>query len=632
MDVAPENAWLRDAIRLAFKASAEYHNFDENKGPPEQRDPRLRKLVEGVLWTKTFIITYHFVILGFIFIYSISHWVENAIRWKNRKAATKLAKTESGECDGDAVITYAGPDSEASSSGSSTLGSNTTLVQKGAVETTSLLHEGHQLRPLTPHRSLLSRARACLTYQPRPLPLIHKVLPCNGTSLAILIFIGLQIFYTLYHINFTWFELFVLADRCGLVFAVNLPILYLFAAKTQPLRWLTGYSYESLNIFHRRLGEVLCFEALLHTLGMIGVWFTIFRPSGLSLVPFMLEKVCLLGLGTFICYELLYLTSLGSFRESFYELFLGLHVVLQAGALVFLFFHHPAARPYVSIASAIFIIDRLVYRLVLKSSTVMAHGEVLEDGQTLRLSTDLTIKYPNFFKVLFGNSIINGWQATDHVFVSVSALGKTHLVQAHPFTIASAAPQDGSPVARLELLIRARDGFSKALLEEVLQRRSLKLRLDGPYGSSHARDLLSSSDVAILIAGGSGIAVCWPLVHFLLSLASFDAEQAGGSKRRAIVLIWVIHKTAHLSWIGRTGLQEVEHKGVETIIPQATEEVGRPDLEGIIDGIVAFAGLGKKISIVGSGPDSMGRAIRNTSARLVGDGRKISVTIEKFGW
>jgi hypothetical protein len=45
----------------------------------------------------------------------------------------------------------------------------------------------------------------------------------------------------------------VFADRCGLVFA-NLPLLYLLAAKTQLHRLLTGYSYESLNIVHRRLG------------------------------------------------------------------------------------------------------------------------------------------------------------------------------------------------------------------------------------------------------------------------------------------------------------------------------------------------------------------------------------------
>ena len=41
---------------------------------------------------------------------------------------------------------------------------------------------------------------------------------------------------------------------------------------------------------------------------------------------------------------------------------------------------------------------------------------------------------------------------------------------------------------------------------------------------------------------------------------------------------------------------------------------------------------GKKIRVVASGPDSMGRLVRNTFAGLVRDGRDVDVAIEKFGW
>jgi hypothetical protein len=43
-------------------------------------------------------------------------------------------------------------------------------------------------------------------------------------------------------------------------------------------------------------------------------------------------------------------------------------------------------------------------------------------------------------------------------------------------------------------------------------------------------------------------------------------------------------------------------------------------------------GTGKSVAVVGSGLDSLGRAVRNTCAELARDGWNIGVTIEKFGW
>jgi len=40
----------------------------------------------------------------------------------------------------------------------------------------------------------------------------------------------------------------------------------------------------------------------------------------------------------------------------------------------------------------------------------------------------------------------------------------------------------------------------------------------------------------------------------------------------------------------------------------------------------------KKMRVVASGPDSMGRLVRNTCSGMVREGRNVDVTIEKFGW
>lgn len=110
-------------------------------------------------------------------------------------------------------------------------------------------------------------------YQPRPIPIVNKTLPENLTSLLVLLLLALNIFYAVFKIEWQLGLMFVFSDRTALLFAANLPWLYLIGAKNQPLRLLTGYSYEHLNILHRRLGEWMCFLAVLHTGSMFTVWY-----------------------------------------------------------------------------------------------------------------------------------------------------------------------------------------------------------------------------------------------------------------------------------------------------------------------------------------------------------------------
>lgn len=614
-------SWFRDTIQVAHATTA------DEPGLPQQ-DPRFRKLVEGIQYSSRLILTYHLIVITFILLASILHWSQHVLRWRKRRGAIYDRNAE--RTDGKKVA-VAHVD-EISSGSSSTTGAISSPPHEQPMETTHLLHGGLQAVALYPKRTLFSPAKAFLMYQTRPIPFLNKTLPSNGLTALLLAFLALCSFFTFFHINFNIFELFVWADRCGLVFAANLPLLYILAAKTQPLRILTGYSYESLNIWHRRLGEVLCLEALLHTLGMFGVWYTLLRPATFTFLQFLLNRVVVLGLLALIAYELLYFTSLGSFRQRWYELFLGTHVILQILALGFVFFHHPRSRIYVGLALAIFLVDRLVYRLALKSTTVQATIRIMEDGDTVKLSTQIYVR-PSL-STLMGKSISAGWSATDHVFVTIPSLGRKHGLQAHPFTIASPAPTATHEEAPLDLIIRAQDGFSADLLSKARTHKNFNVRLDGPYGSSHAMSLLQDADLAIVVAGGSGIAVAWPILNHLLHVShSNDTERAiRSSNRQEIVFIWVIRQENHTSWIGEQALEDIKMRGVRVVIPGATEVVGRPDLKATLEDIVKKTGIAGRIGVVASGPDDLGRTVRNTCADLTWKGMDVGVTIEKFGW
>ena len=641
---------LRNAIRapsVFASASTPLHSTDKDGFAPEG-DKRFKKLIDGIHFSQKFILSYQLVLIGLLLIFTAIHWGSRLRSWRRRRNAIK-GRHENGQSRSGKVGEVKGDIlTESSSSGS--LSSSSTLQEdfnpkdqdseRTLDEQSLLLPKASNAQAPSLRRTLTSKTRAWLIYQPRPIPIINKNLPSNGTTLVVLAFIGLQIFYTFFKTSLSISMLFVFADRTSLVFVANLPLLYLFAAKNQPIKVLTGYSYESLNIFHRRLGEVICLLALLHSAGMIGVWYTVFQPAGITLIKFLLIKMILIGIGAFVAYEVLYFTSLGSFRQRWYELFLGVHVVLQVAALVLVWFHHRRSRWYVGVALAIFLIDRLVYRISVKTTTARASLEVQADMKTVVLRALIpTQRTHKRARSTLGAGITAGWKATEHVFLTVPSLARKHIIQAHPFTIASKAPASDEKEANLELIIRAQEGFSGDLVRYAKCHDTVPIRLDGPYGSQSAVRVLRDPDQAVIVAGGSGIAVAWPLVWASIDgVAVPDLENpVSSTDRKKILFVWIIRERSHVSWLGEQRLEELRERGVTLMTPPPTSEHGHPDIAGIIGEWINEvnhqpSSRRNKIGVVASGPDGMNRAVRNACSSLLRDGRDVSVEVEKFGW
>ena len=426
---------------------------------------------------------------------------------------------------------------------------------------------------------------------------------------------------------------FAFADRAALVFIVNLPLLYLLAAKNQPLRLLTGRSYESLNILHRRVGELLCFAAFVHFAGMM-LYQLILCPEWFrkrTLIEFLGEPLVLLGLGAFASYELLYFTSLGSFRQRWYELFLASHVVLQVAALAFLWLHYHTSKPFVAASLAIFLVDRIVWRMCVNTAIVQAGLTVLPDGDTLMVSANWDIpSRTSWWSRMLPKSVTHGWRPTDHVFLSVPVLGRSHALQAHPFTIASAAPAGDDTHAWFNLLIRSHSGFTQDLLHYAMRHNSVTARIEGPYGSSQAVTTLQSADEVVLVAGGSGIAVAFPAVWALLMDRAASAASAPANR---VHLLWIMHSDEHRHWVPSHLLDDLVAAGLDLVIPPATAVAGRPDVAAVVGEWLDGAGAAARdVAVMVSGPDELNRLVRNTAARRKSEGVRVNIEVEKFGW
>ena len=650
----PSDVWLRAALRYSLKATSNHSKKDgavdvtitSSENGDLQNDPKFLAIIEGLMFSRKFIVTYQIVLVSFLLLVTVFHLcgrIQRAQRRRSAKSTIGAVRIEEG-----------GEGSSTASSSSSTLrdaATPPTSHTKMSDERAPLLADNRRM--LYQKASIVSRVRAFLIYQPRRIPYVNKALPSNGTTIFILLFVALNIFYTFYRQSLTLSTALILADRAGLVFVANLPWLYLLSAKNTPLKHLTGYSYEALNIFHRRLGEILCLEALIHTICMLVAFFGL-RSSRFTFIDFLTSKIVILGIFAFLSYETLYITSLSSFRQRSYELFLILHVILQLAALFLLFFHHHGARPYVAIALGIFLIDRIVFRLLAKSRTVRADLKVAHDKGTVLVSANWQpLPAESIWAQISGLGGVNyGWLTGQHVFICVPGLSRRHILQAHPFTIASAAPGRGAkgrkvPHAWFNLIIRAHDGFTRDLLTHAKSHPTAEVRVDGPYGSTSALDMLHDSDIALLVAGGSGIAVAFPLLWSLLMDTKHNSDPEDPYDRsrlrpQKVCLIWVVHQASHLSWIGDERLRELNECGLDIVVPEPTSDAGRPDISALVRSAVERhsselmngGASGKKIKtgVVCSGPDEMNRAVRNECATLVREKLDVGIEVEKFGW
>jgi predicted ferric reductase len=107
----------------------------------------------------------------------------------------------------------------------------------------------------------------------------------------------------------------------------------------------------------------------------------------------------------------------------------------------------------------------------------------------------------------------HGWLPGQHIFLTIPSMGFKYRFQAHPFTIASPAPSKNNTITSwpLQLVIRSIDGFSLDLLNYARHHQHCEVVFDGPHGGVEASEAARHAERTCFVAGGSGIAVTYPL-------------------------------------------------------------------------------------------------------------------------
>ncbi|KAF3151820.1 hypothetical protein TWF569_003535 [Orbilia oligospora] len=498
--------------------------------------------------------------------------------------------------------------------------------------------------PKLPWYTLLYRRfKGFMTYQ-RPNDSRGRVIPHNSILIVNQLFFWTSIFLSIYYIyypldrtNNSDLRFFLMADRWGMVFTMNQPLNFILAAKTSPIKYLTGWSYEEHLIVHRMVATTSHVASIVHFVGMYVVYriFIAGTDRGLTFIGILLRPDIFFGLISFIAFWIFGITSMDEIRLKAYELFLATHISFASIAMIFLYLHHPAARIYVVFSFLIWAADRIVYRAYNKRWSADGEVEVLDES-TIRV----TIK--NFGK---GSNKVMKWEPAGHVFLTVPGWNR---FQAHPFTILTPPvgydlegnSLDGGNEKDMVLVIRKLKGFTEALYD---MGGMVKVTVDGPYGSEHARGSLRGCTKSLFIAGGSGIAVAWPLMCELIRREMDKNKKGKGGKPRKIVLVWIVHHEHHLKWI-EEDLEKLEE--VKRTLPREFEiEVRkfitrgvngkRPDLRKEVIRVVEDEDgprLNGRTGVLVCGPDAMMREVRTVGRDLLYEGKDVEILAEKFGW
>jgi len=91
--------WLHDALDFSLETVVS-KSADEPKQP--QRGGPFGRLIEHILFSRRFVLTYHLVILGFVLVLTVRHWFAKAIRWRIRRNSRLRTLKLDDVYDGDA--------------------------------------------------------------------------------------------------------------------------------------------------------------------------------------------------------------------------------------------------------------------------------------------------------------------------------------------------------------------------------------------------------------------------------------------------------------------------------------------------------------------------------------------------
>ncbi|KDQ18798.1 hypothetical protein BOTBODRAFT_28295 [Botryobasidium botryosum FD-172 SS1] len=383
--------------------------------------------------------------------------------------------------------------------------------------------------------SALSALRIAAFRWSPPLSTIHHMCLSEMTFVAGYIIALLALcFVNSHHLSAsTW------TNRAADLATSQIPLVVALSGKNNILSFLTGVGTEKLNVLHRAAARSLFILACVHVSGHV--------KMGVSTEHIFIRW----GITAFTSLCLIVITSLRPIRNLAYEAFHTIHIVLVFLCMLAICIHRPGNAVRIWPGFIIWGLDRFarvirtffLSRVWLKIVPRKAENRTeISNVKLEQLSSDtvrVTMRLPQ----------LASWKAGQHFYLSIPSVSALPF-ESHPFSAASIA--SGLNEKELVFIIRAREGFTRRLLEraqienslEPASKPALSAYVDGPYGCPPSWGLY---DTCVLISGGSGITYTLSTLLEIIYQA-----QMGTSAVRRVVFVWMIRDADQMNWIRKT--------------------------------------------------------------------------------
>ncbi|KAJ6601629.1 ferric reductase NAD binding domain-containing protein [Mycena sp. CBHHK59/15] len=370
------------------------------------------------------------------------------------------------------------------------------------------------------------------------------------------------------------------ANRAGLIAATQFPLMIALGMKNNVLTFLTGISFDKLNVLHRVAARVLCVMLWIHGAGHIIENGSAGNRENLQEVWFRCGIMALSSL-TLLCF-----LSIRPLRNRAYELFLAAHFCV---ALVFLcgaYYHAENNGLGYYLWPSLFVwgLDRflrLVRIFLVNGGHSTLLSTLLRKNGPHPLHASIDVVFPQFLRVAVRRPDHFRWAAGQMAYLSIPSISAAPW-ETHPFTIASidddirqtdgdnespsrdescekgesvdslhVAAEALSPTGyskKLVFLLRVHDGFTKRLLNAALAPETgatFKAYIDGPYCNPPS---IRGFGTVLFVCGGSGISFTLPLLLDLIR----RANKGTNPECHKVTFVWAVRHAEHIKLISDT--------------------------------------------------------------------------------
>jgi ferric-chelate reductase len=450
----------------------------------------------------------------------------------------------------------------------------------------------------------------------------------------------------------------------------QIPLLILLAGKNNLIGFVTGLSYERLNIFHRWVARTLLLTQTLHFGFQAYGW----SQYGLVQLEWKTDTCFQTGIAAYAILLWINLSTLAPIRNFSYEFFVVQHIITFFGVIIAIMMHLPStalySRTYIYIGIGIYCLDRLI------RTTRCVYHNCRPASATLTAMDGAT-------KIRISSKRVKKWSPGSHVFISIPRVG---FGQSHPATIASIPSSHGND---LILILKTHRGFTKRIMIladpsvtsitegpkqeiELVPQQRIAL-IDGPYGGSHPD--FATFDTVLLISASTGVTFT---LSVLLDIAHRSSSLTSKLPVRNLEFVWVVKRVSWISWVfdelhsafrglqaagieiliqiyvtGEENTKDLNHTRtqlftpnqpidgdrleIRTITSWVTLKAGRPSFQLIQDLAENSSG---RMGVAVCGPVGLSASVRNTVAgiskgKLLREGtgvRSITLHTEGFSW